>query len=106
MKAVGLAAAVAILATACLVETETHRVWNYTTETVYIFAVGPSGEYSLGSVKPGLQRPLNLGGAQGCYTLTLVARTGSGREVSRHSNPFCPDQSWLITDPAEPVSTP
>jgi hypothetical protein len=105
MRYAGLAL-VLVAATACgNVEVETHRAVNNTGETIYIFSVWPSGEYALGDVKPGFQRPLNLGSTGGCWAGTLIARTLAGREVARRSDPFCPDQSWLIADPAAQPSS-
>ena len=107
MKLVRLAFVVALAATACgSVEVETHRARNETAETLYIFAVGQTGEYPLGSIKPGFQRPLNLSDPPGCYTLELIARTSAGREVARHSGPFCLNQTWLITDTQGPSTSP
>jgi hypothetical protein len=80
----------------CQVETETHRVSNQTNEIIYLYLVGPEGEYALGSVKPGYQMPLVQMNPHECSTVTLVARAADGRELARRTTPFCPEDTWIV----------
>jgi hypothetical protein len=88
----------------CLAEPWGTLVVNHTNGPIEVLQVGESGERDLGSVKPGLTRPLHpyFGVSDtSCSSGTLVIRAGgpTGPEIARRTEPLCYRDSWLIDDP-------
>jgi hypothetical protein len=73
---------------------------------VKIYVVGGSEDVLLGQVPPGLQQPLDYFDPRECSTGVLVARTVTGREVARLTEPLCPDDVWIIGDENSNVVSP
>jgi hypothetical protein len=87
----------------CIVDRQTHLVLNESSETVTIVWVQDDGETVIGDIPPDRSSSMhrfasNSPSYDGCFSELLVARTASGREISRHAGSFCADDTWHISD--------
>ncbi|HEV2005619.1 MAG TPA: hypothetical protein VGQ85_03320 [Candidatus Limnocylindrales bacterium] len=84
-----------------LVEVEPNRVVNHSSQTLSIFRVEECRpDLLIAILPPGLQQPTYVSGEKECTVITLVARISSGQEFARRTGPFCPNDQWVIVDPA------
>ena len=85
--------------TACISgEFDEWTIRNDTSETVYIVKLDDGDEVQVGKVLPDLQIHLQVNSADDCSRGILVARTASGREVDRRTEPLCRDDMWVVRD--------
>jgi len=84
----------------CTSEPYGHIVANHTNEAIEIIELSDAAERDLGSVKPGLELPLNFYfGLDNCSTGILVVRSGgrAGPEVARRTEPLCYRDRWVVS---------
>ena len=76
------------------------RMRNDTDEIIYGFWLDDGAEVRIGPIPPDRQVPLPVEYPDQCSSGILIARTSSGREVARRTEPLCMDSTWIITDPS------
>ena len=91
-------AAVALLVGCRSGEFDEYRMRNDTDEPIYVHWFADGDETQIGPIPPNLQLPLPVSSQEMCSTGLLVARTASGREVARRTEPLCMDDTWIIVD--------
>jgi hypothetical protein len=74
---------------------------NETTETIEVIWQSDRGEMDLGSVSPGLIRPLSpVFGLDKCSPGTLIVRSvdRTGPEIARRTEPLCYNVTWVVSE--------
>ena len=93
-----LAAAALLLVGACEgpgEEFHLPKISNLRDETVEVYLVGDEIETRMAILAPGLTVGLH-GFNDKCTAGLLVARTTTGEEIARRTEPICPDEFWTI----------
>jgi hypothetical protein len=99
-KVVVFVALLAFALTGCPGQTGAFDEWrmrNDTDEIIYVFWLDDGEEVRIGPIPPNRQLPLPVRYPDQCSSGILIARTSSGREVARRTEPLCMDNTWIIT---------
>jgi hypothetical protein len=88
-------------------EFNTFLLENRTAEPVYV-DWDATTDVRVGPIPPGRQTALPVGNAGECATGVFIARTESGREVARRTEPICSQDKWIIVEvnPSPTLSPP
>lgn len=70
---------------------------NLTDESIFVYWYVDGDEKAIGPILPDRQLNLPVSPSETCSTGLLIARTTSGREVARRTEPLCMDDIWVIT---------
>ena len=71
------------------------KVFNATDSTIELFLLSDGAEVPLGSVAAHTNAGLPAFDGS-CTQGTLIARSNSGQEVARRTEPLCADESWNV----------
>ena len=79
-----------------------HALMNATDEPIFVTWVDQK-EVVIGPIPPHSRQSLPIGDVSKCSTGILVARTQSGQEIARRSEPLCRDDTWIIKESRSPA---